>query len=151
MLKLRAYTVLHLFQYYIIYAMSNGDLTQDGNRSTSPVNIPRFSDHRQNRYGTKSAPCRHAPLGSSLVDSVIDESDVMMSSSVGSGTGLTMGRKGGEMGEFSARPYGAVAGGEYDREIHIPPELEQSAEIAEDYVKIASRNKRAEHATTYIY
>lgn len=68
-----------------------------------------------------------------------------------------------ELGDVSSdvvRRYGAMAatggaaGGDgygYVRgSIQVPHELERSAEVAEDYVKIASRNrlKRAEHATT---
>ena len=135
--------------------MSNRDLTRDGDRirtGTSPVSIPRLSKYRQNEHGTKSAPSRHAPPFSSLVGPVIEETDVMIPNSVRSDYTSTMKRrKEAEMGEFNAQLYGATNGGECDAgEIHIPPELEQSAEIAEDYVKIASRNKRAEHATTYI-
>ena len=59
-----------------------------------------------------------------------------------------------ELGDLSSntrRRYGTLGllsgdGGS----IEVPHELEQSAEITEDYVKIASRNKRAEHATTYV-
>ena len=127
--------------------MSNKDLSRDGGGGTPSTNIPGPSN---NKYNAKLAPSsRHTlSLTSSLIDPVVEESDVIVSSCVKTDSS-TM--KEAEMGELSTQLYGATAGGGQDREIRIPPELEQSAEIAEDYVKIASRNKRAEHATTYVY
>ena len=72
-------------------------------------------------------------------------------------------RREAELGDLSsARHYGTVrlggAGdggpegeGDGGEPILIPHELERSSEaMLEDYVKIAVRNKRAEHATRYI-
>ena len=135
----------------------------DGCRS-SPVNIPKSHQHRY--YVARSAPTtsRKITFRSPLVEPVLEESNVVVSSSAGSSCadGSMKPRKVvAELGDLSsavARRYGAtaatstdgVAGGDgyVGGSIQIPHELEQSAEVAEDYVKIASRNKRAEHATT---
>ena len=130
------------------------NLTRDDDQNTSPVNIPRS---RPEQSGTRSAPSRHAPLSSSLVEPVIDESDVMLpSSSVKSDTSAMDRRKEaakGGLGEYGApHNYGAINTGGYADDGHGAPSntMEQSAEFADDFEKIASRHKREEHATSYV-
>lgn len=144
--------------------MSDSDLDSEHSpRSSSfPVNIPRSSngDLRNDEHGAaKSAPVprRHAPFNSTLIDPLVDESEIVVSSSVHGRSFMASSarRKEAELGDLSSntrRRYGTLGlqlGG--GGSIEVPHELEQSAEITEDYVKIASRNKRAEHATTYVY
>ena len=146
--------------------MSNKDLNWVDGRSTSPVNIPKFTNDHQTRHEAMSAPGpdRRIDLStrSALIDPVVEESEVLISSSVRSDASLMKRRKEAELGDLSsAQHYGASTratlarstGGEGyggGEPIYIPRELEQSAEIVlEDYVKIATRNKRAEHATSY--
>ena len=157
--------------------MSNKDhLTWADGRSSSPVSIPQSSNdstadlHRVTV--AKSAPNRRRGIDlstrSGLIDPIVEESEVLISSSVRSDAGLMQSkRRVAELGDLSsARHYGTVyragygggggGGGGPDGEgdggesIVIPHELEQSSEaLLEEYVKIAARNKRAEHATTY--
>ena len=146
--------------------MSDSDLDSEHSpRSSSfPVNIPRSSngdlrnDEHHGGGAAKSAPVprRHAPFNSTLIDPLVDESEIVVSSSVHGRSFIASiaRRKEAELGDLSSntrRLYGTLGlqlgdGGS----IEVPHELEQSAEITEDYVKIASRNKRAEHATTYV-
>ena len=156
--------------------MSNKDLTWANGRGSSPVSIPRSSNDNADlhRIIPKSAPNRsHVDLStrSTLIDPVVEESEVLISSSVRSDAGLMQNRRReAELGDLSSgRRYstiykarfgtsgggggGGEPGGEGDggEPIVIPHELEQSSEaLLEDYVKIAVRNKRAEHATTYV-
>ena len=154
--------------------MSNKDhLTWADGRSSSPVSIPQSSNdsaadlHRVTV--AKSAPNRRRGIDlstrSGLIDPVVEESEVLISSGVRSDAGLMQNkRRVAELGDLSsARHYGTVyrasyggGGGGPDGEegggesLVIPHELEQSSEaLLEEYVKIAARNKRAEHATTY--
>ena len=136
------------------------NLSGDEDRSSSPVSIPPKA--RQNTVGNKSAPDGRrgrlgVPYSSSLVDPVIDDADVMMSGSVKSDSSAMERRreaaKGG-LGDYNIQHYGAV---DKDTGAGIAwlsqggnPELEQSGEIAEDYVKIAHRHKREDHGTTYV-
>lgn len=152
--------------------MSNKDLTLTDGRGSSPVAIPRSSSSNADLHRTiaKSAPTRHhidLSTRSTLIDPVVEESEVLISTSVRSDAGLTQNRRReSELGDLSsARHYGTVykarfgaSGGRGGPEgegdggepILIPHELERSSEaMLEDYVKIAARNKRAEHATTY--
>ena len=135
------------------------NLTGDDKESTPGVNIPKSS--RQNFPGSqsKSAPSGRGVIptgyGSSLVEPVIDEGDVI-SSSLKSDTSTMERRKeaaSGGLGKYkSIQNYGGVeAGGGPYRTRRDSQDLEQSQEIAEDYEKIAMRHKRAEHATTYVY
>ena len=132
------------------------NLSGDDGPSSSPVNIPPESSSR-GRGVAKSAPGvrRGGGYGSSLVEPVLDEADVMISSSVNSDTSAMERRKEaakGGLGGYNVQNYGAAEQsdpygyGESDR----ASELEQSAEIAEDYVKIAQRHKREDHGTTYV-
>ena len=122
---------------------------------------------------------RHIEISTrtTLIDPVVEESEVLItSSSVRSDSGFVhqSRRREAELGDlssarhygtsavykaghFGGRGYGGSGGGpgaggegEGGEPIIIPHELEQSSEaLLEDYVKIAVRNKRAEHATTY--
>ena len=163
--------------------MSNKELTWADERSSSPVSIPRSSLNGGNAelhrgVVAKSAPANHdarrridLSTRSGLIDPVVEESEVLISSSVRSDAGLMQSRRReAELGDLSsARHYGTInraslnfriggggGGGPGDEEeggesILIPHELEQSSEaLLEDYVKIAARDKRAEHATTYV-
>lgn len=159
--------------------MNSKDLNShdERSRSSSPLNIPPPSSlsssahhnglpHRHHPIAN-SAPTtrRHIPLSPSLVDPVMEESDVVVSSRVRSyAIESTKRRRESELGDLSSPPsrrYGTLSldggfgrldghGGFDGESIQVPRELEQSVEVAEDYVKIASRNKRAEHATTYV-
>ena len=134
--------------------------------SSPPVNIPdspQDADDPLNRYEARSAPTTrlHVPLSSpSLLDPVLEDSEVLVSSSLTSGymSSSAKRRREAEMGDLSSDPrsrrYGTMGFREHMHgggSIRVPHEFEQSAEVAEDYVKIASRNKRAEHATSYVY
>lgn len=135
---------------------SQEDLTHLDDRRTSPVNIPGEPYYRNGRVA-HSAPTarRQVAVRSSLVDTVLDESDVIICSSYLASS--LQPRREAELREVSssvAKVYGAADGAGGDgyagESIQVPHELETSVEVAEDYVKIASRNKRAEHATTYV-
>ena len=138
------------------------NLSGDEDGSSSPVNIPPSkSRQRQNYTGIHSAPGeRRRPFyGSSLVEPVIDEGEVMISGSLKSDTS-TMDRRNeaarGGLGEYRSlqiQHYGATDGedGPLFGGDDGTPEGEQSTEIAEDYVKIAQRHKREDHGTTYEY
>lgn len=119
------------------------NLTGDDEESTPPVNIPKQS--RQNIPGSQSVPTRY---GSSLVEPVINENEVI-SSSFRSDTSTMERRKeaaSGGLGKYkSIQDYGGMEarGGPH----RARRDLEQSHEIEDDYEKIAMRHKRAEHAT----
>ena len=133
------------------------NLSGDEDRSSPPVNIPPKA--RQNTVGRSAPDGRRGrsgvPYSSSLVDPVIDDADVMMSGSVKSDSSAMERRreaaKGG-LGDYNIQHYGAM---DKDTGADIAwggnPELEQSGEIAEDYVKIAHRHKREDHGTTYVF
>ena len=131
------------------------NLSRDDDWNTSPVNIPRQS-RQQNHPGAQSAPSGRGVVprqGSSLLAPVIDDADVI-SSSLRSDTSTMERRKeaaSGGLGAFKhhVQNYGGMEGGVGPR--GGSPDLDQSHEIEEDYVKIASRHKRAEHATSYVY
>ena len=133
------------------------NFSRDEDQSSAPVNIPPSQQNSRRNYpGVQSAPGgRAGPHRSLLVDPILDEADVMISSSVNSDTSTMERRreaaKGG-LGEYNASHhggYGAIDRGAGYRDNSPVPELEQSAEIAEDYVKIAQRHKREDHGTTY--
>ena len=161
--------------------MSNKELTWADERSSSPVSIPRSSLNGGNADLHRGVIAKSAPANidarrridlstrSGLIDPVVEESGMLISSSVRSDAGLIQSRRReAELGDLSsARHYGtiykasfrtggssgSVPGGEGEggEPILIPHELEQSSEaLLEDYVKIAARNKRAKHATTYV-
>ena len=134
------------------------NLSGDEDRSSSPVNIPPKAARQNSAGGAKSAPSggiRGVPYSSSLLDPVIDDADVMISSSVHSDSS-TMDRRRdaakGALGEYShsVQHYGATGVEVRWQDESGAPELEQSTEIAEDYVKIAHRHKRENHGTTYV-
>lgn len=132
------------------------NLSGDDDSSSSPVNIPPPKS-RQNYAGIQSAPgLRGEPFySSSLVDPVIDEGEVMISTSLKSDSSTLDRRKeaaSGGLGEYRSlqvQHYGTT--GERDGIFGDDDSgLEQSTEIAEDYVKIAKRHKREDHGTTYV-
>ncbi len=128
------------------------NLIEEESDSTPPVDIPQPSS-RQHFPGSRSAPSgRPIRYGSSLVEPVIDENDVISSSYKSDSS--TMDRRkeaaGGGLGKYSSiLDYGGIeaAGGPH----RDTRGLEQSTDMEEDYEKIAMRHKRAEHATTYVY
>lgn len=131
------------------------NLTRDNEESTPPVNIPKQS--RQNFSGSQSAPSGRGVIptryGSSLVEPVIDENEVI-SSSYRSDSSTMERRKeaaSGGLGPYkSIQNYGGVEAGLGGGPPGDRRDLEQSHEIEEDYEKIAMRHKRAEHATKYV-
>ena len=128
------------------------NLVEEADESTPPVSIPKPS--RQHFPGSQSLPGGRGVVPSrSLIDPVIDESDVM-SSSFKSDTS-TMDRRreaaSGGLGKYrSIQDYGGVEAGGGPHSYGDPRGLEQSHDIEDDYEKIAMRHKRAEHATKYV-